>query len=312
MRAGLSSALKWAWIVLVVAVAGLMVWRSRGDIAAMLAQMSAWWLAASTVLLLAAKMLLAENARIAAVRVGLSLDFPTAARLYNLSQLGKYLPGSIWQFVGRAAAYRDRGGEYGQIRDCLLIETLWLIAGAVTVAVALSGATILAVVMESLTPLALGWLAGLLAAGGLGLFILLIARRNLVTSWLRLAMPSPAVIAVQAGIWTLLGLSFWVLAWACDMDVAVLPAIGLFAGAYAIGFLVPFAPAGLGVREGILVLGLLPWAAAGEALAVTVMARLIYLLVELGLALVPEAIVSARRRKSGRKPGHDTRRDAQL
>ncbi|MCK9489415.1 MAG: flippase-like domain-containing protein [Xanthomonadales bacterium] len=305
MRArALTSALKWAWIVVVIGVAGLMVWRARADIVAMLAQLSWVWLAASTALLLAAKLLLAQNARIAARRVGLDLDFATAARLYNLSQLGKYLPGSIWQFVGRAAAYRDRGGEYGQIRDALLVETLWVIAGAATVAVALSGPSILAVVMESLSPLARWWLSGLVATTGLGLFILLIARRNLVTSGLRLALPSWPVLAVQAGIWILLGLSFWVLAWACGMGVGVLPAIGLFAGAYAIGFLVPFAPAGLGVREGILVLGLLPWASAGEALAVTVMARVVYLVVELGLVLVQEAMVTARGRKG--------ERDAQL
>lgn len=303
MRATLASALKWAWIVLVLAVAGLMVWRARADIAAMLAQLSAWWLAASAGLLLAAKLLLAENARIAAVRAGLELDFPAAARLYNLSQLGKYLPGSIWQFVGRAAAYRDRGGDYGQIRDGLLIETLWVIAGAATVALAFSGPEILAVASQSLTPLARWWLSGLAAACALGLFILSIARRNLVASWLRLALPPPGLLLVQAGVWLLLGLSFWVLAWACGMGLGVLPAIGLFAGAYAIGFLVPFAPAGLGVREGILVLGLLPWAGPGEALAVTVMARLLYLVVELGLVLVQESVVMLRRRRRTRPAG---------
>lgn len=295
MRSALTSALKWAWIVLVIAVAGLMVWRARGDISAMLAQVAWPWLVLSTALLAAAKLLLAESARQATVRTGLDLDFFAAARLYNLSQLGKYLPGSIWQFVGRAAAYRDRGGQFAQIRDCLLIETLWLLGGAASAAMIFSGPSILALLDESLSATTRWWLSGLIAAGVLGVLALWLLRRNLVTSWLRLALPTWPVLLVQAGIWLLLGLSFWVLARACGMPIGMATAIGLFASAFTVGFLVPFAPAGLGVREGILTIGLLPWASPGEALAVTVMARLMYLLVELGLVLVQEVAVAIRK-----------------
>ena len=64
------------------------------------------------------------------------------------------------------------------------------------------------------------------------------------------------------------------------------------AAAYAVGFMVPFAPAGLGIRDAILTLGLLPFAATGEALAITVLARGVYLLVDVGLVVVQEPLFS--------------------
>ena len=100
----------------VLVVAGFLIFRSRHDILEMLQRISPALLVASVVLTILAKGFLADNARIAALRNRIQMDFPTAARLYNLSQLGKYLPGSIWQFVGRAAAYRD-GPRPGQDLD---------------------------------------------------------------------------------------------------------------------------------------------------------------------------------------------------
>ena len=55
----------------------------------MLRDMSSVLLGASFLTMLGAKLLLGENARLAAARASLALGFWTAARLYNLSQLGK-------------------------------------------------------------------------------------------------------------------------------------------------------------------------------------------------------------------------------
>jgi uncharacterized membrane protein YbhN (UPF0104 family) len=98
-----------------------------------------------------------------------------------------------------------------------------------------------------------------------------------------------------------LGLAFWVLTRACRLEVSPVFATGLFAVGYSLGFLVPFAPAGLGIRDAILTIGLVPYVPAGEALAVTILARVIYLLVDVGLAVVQEplcALVAHRRVRS--------------
>ena len=55
---------------------------------------------------------------------------------------------------------------------------------------------------------------------------------------------------------------------ASEIEVSLPYAIGLFAAAYAVGFLVLFVPAGLGVRDAILVVGLLAEATEAQALVV--------------------------------------------
>jgi len=282
---------KWLWTVAILAAIGFVLWRSRSDILAMLRQIPSWMLALSFVPLLAAKFLLGENARIAATRSGIAIGYVDAARLYNLSQLGKYLPGSIWQFVGRAAAYRSRlGAGYGQIRDSLLTESLWIVGGALAIGAALSGAPLWRFMRDRAPESLLWWLLALAALGLSATLVLFVWRRGWLLRYLRSAVPTPRALLVQAGIWGLLGLSFWILVRACDMQAGLLFSIGLFAGGYALGFLVPFAPAGLGIRDAVLTVGLLPYAPAGEALAATVMARLVYLAAELLIVAVQDPL----------------------
>ncbi len=301
MRKSLLSLTKWLWLACVLVLAGWLLYRSREAIITMLAQVSSGLLVASLLLTVLAKGFLAENARIAAERNGISMSFPTSARLYNLSQLGKYLPGSIWQFVGRAAAYRARGAAYGAIRDALLVESLWVVAGSAVIGILLVGPQVIGLVAQSLTPMLVWWLGGGLVAAVLLVTAVVLWKRRLALRYLRLAMPSMRVLVVQAGIWIVLGLAFWVLTRACRLDVSPAFAAGLFAVGYSLGFLVPFAPAGLGIRDAILTVGLVPYVPAGEALAVTILARVIYLLVDVGLALLQEplcALMAYRRARS--------------
>lgn len=277
-----------AWGAAVLAAIAAVLWRSRADILRMLEDLPAWMLLASGVVTCVSKFMLGENARLAAATAGIRLDYATATRLYNLSQLGKYVPGSIWQFVGRAAAYRNLGAEYAPIRNALVTESAWIIGGAAATAVVFAGPVLLKVLDESLPRLVRWWLAIgalLLVAAFAGL---LAWRRAQMLRYLRSAVPGIRALAVQAGIWLSLGLAFWVLVRACGMPAPAPFCVGLFAAAYAIGFLVPIAPAGLGIRDGILALGLLPYAGAGEAIAVSAISRVIYLAVELLLVLLQD------------------------
>lgn len=290
--------LKWAWILGVAALAGWLLYRARTDVAEMLQRTSPALLLASAAAMVAAKALLAENARTAALRSGIALRFTTAARLYNLSQLGKYIPGSVWQFVGRAAAYRHRGASYASIRDALLLESLWIVAGASVAGILLTGPALVDLILHGLEGVSTGWWLALPMAGLLAALAVALRWKETAIRYLRLALPDVRVLAVQTGIWCLLGLAFWLLARACGLDLPLVFAAGLFALAYALGFLVLFAPAGLGVRDAVLTFGLLPYVPAGEAVAITVLARVLYLLVDVGLALGQEplfALASSRR-----------------
>lgn len=286
---------KWAWLACVLVAAGLVIARSWDEITVLLRGLSPAFLAGSVMLTAVAKLFLAENARIAAVRCGVPLGYLQAARLYNLSQLGKYLPGSIWQFVGRAAAYRNLGAGYAQIRDSLLTESLWILAASAVVGALLTGPGIVELLTRSLSSALGWWLVGLFAAGLLLVAGLAIYRRSTLVAYLGLLVPPVSAVVIQAAIWGMLGAAFWCLLVASDIQAGIWFSTGLFATAYAVGFMVPFAPAGLGVRDGILVLGLLPFTATAEAVAIALLARVVYLVVDVALALGPEAALLAGR-----------------
>jgi len=300
LRNRLVLAAKWLWVAAVLVAASFIVVRSWADIEAMLRTLGWGWIAASLALTAAAKPFLGLNAHVAARRCGIGIGFVDAFRLYNLSQLGKYLPGSIWQFIGRAAAYRHLGAAYGPIRDALVCESLWIVAGASLVGALLTGPALVGILGASLSPFVAWWLGAGFVLAGLAVVAAALWKRALLARYARLAWPPLAAVGAQGAIWLLLGLGFWVLARGCGLDVGPVFAIGLFAAGYAVGFLVPFAPAGLGVRDAILTLGLMPFVPAGEALVVTVMARMVYLVVDLVLALGQDAVLGpARLRRAG-------------
>jgi hypothetical protein len=290
-----------AWVLVVLAAAAVVAVREWDQMADRAGSLSVPLLAAGLVATAAAKLALGENARLAAGGHGIVLSFAAALRLYNLSQLGKYVPGSVWQFVGRAVAYRDRSARYGDIRDALVTESLWIVAGAAVVGLSLGGVAVVPAVTAGVAPSTARWLlvGAIAVVAAIALTVIVRGRRAAagLARYARLAVPGPRAALTQAAVWTLLGTGFWFFCRAAEVPVTWPFAVGLFAAAYALGFLVLLAPAGLGVRDAVLVAGLLPLAGAETGLLVAVVARLGYVLVELALVAVGEGWLLLTRRR---------------
>jgi hypothetical protein len=104
------------------------------------------------------------------------------------------------------------------------------------------------------------------------------------------------LVAGYALYWAVTGLAFAALVASlyplAPGDVPVV--VAAFAAAYAAGFLALLTPAGLGVREGVLVVALAPVLPAGPALVVALLSRVWMMLVELAGAAI--AHLADRRR----------------
>lgn len=176
-------------------------------------------------------------------------------RIWFLSGVAKYIPGKIWQFV----AVADLARRAGLSRVVILTSMLVHVGFALLAAVVIAALTLpLERIGLDVGPLA----AGLVAAGAM----LLLAHPSLLNALLRL-MPKALHRDVLAwrGTWgdsvLLLGLSVvsWLLyggalylffsALIQLPPTAALPLSGVNALAFAAGYLVVVAPAGLGVRE---------------------------------------------------------------
>lgn len=220
-------------------------------------------------------------------RVGLGV----LMRIWFASNLARYIPGKIWQFVGAAELARAAGLSRVVVLSSMVVHVGFsLLSAAAVSAVALAAWD--AVPLPGL-PLAV------LAAASLFL-----VHPRVINAALRLVPRAFHDDVLRwNGSWgdglVLLGLSVlsWVLyglAFALFVDAivpieaaALLPLMGVNALSFLAGYVVFLAPAGLGVREGAMAGLLRPFAPAGVAAVLALVSRLWTIAAELlGGALV--------------------------
>lgn len=224
--------------------------------------------------------------------------------IWMLSQLGKYVPGKIWDALGRLVLLGRAGvpptfSALGMAYEIVLLILSGLLVSAATlpawspIARAAASARIGAVVAA--VGLALAGLAALS----------LPASRNFVSSLVGRFDPAlRAGTAPSLGVLRLLGLAVgYGVTWAfmgaafAAFLLAIYPvpasvligAAGAFVFSWVAGFVVFLVPAGLGVREGVLLLALTPLVPHDVALLAVAGSRVWTTVVELtavGVALV--------------------------
>lgn len=288
---------KWAWALAVIGFVAYFVYSNLDEIRDAYRRISYLHILLAFGCILAAKMLLPAFMYLTLFNVGKPISLCACYRIYNITQLGKYIPGNIWHLVGKGAAYKNMGFSLGNIRDALLIENLWLVGSALAY-----GLVVLLLFEFDLflhfAILYRNYLFLFLLIIPAGLYLLRRFGRINPGTFLPTSKPNAAIILIQCLVWTLLGLGFAVLALPMISDISVLPMIlGLHAVAYSIGFVTPFAPAGIGVREGILALGLSSFASLDIILLASLANRLLYLLVELFLAVCVTPLCSSSTRQ---------------
>lgn len=214
-----------------------------------------------------------------------------AVRIVALSQIAKYLPGNVGHMVGQVALARAAGIPVGVSVTTLVMSTVWLTA--IGIGVGGPGLVELAASrniewLPSITPLGLIILGvGLVFAPWVAVIIM---NRFLPRLSARLGNGSPVVVpSLGAAVMLSLGflLSFLLFGlmlhlqarWLFGViDVNLLHFTLLFASAWVVGYLVPGAPGGVGVREALMLLLLTPTTGAAVAAALGVTMRVATLL----------------------------------
>ena len=212
--------------------------------------------------------------------------------VFTAAQLGKYVPGTVWVMAIQA----DLGRRW---RVPASVMALSYVVGTV-VAIATGALMALTAATDPARPLAPALLVAV-AAGGLVLLVGLARPQllnRLISAGARLLRRDLPVVALAPGAlaravvweclgWIALGLQLWLLARPLGASAALIPAfIGIFALAFVVGLVLIPLPAGLGVREGLLVALLAPSLGAGAALTVALLSRLVLVAVDLVLASV--------------------------
>jgi hypothetical protein len=233
---------------------------------------------------------------------GTSLADRSAARIWVLSSMGKYLPGKVWAVAGMAALGREAGVPPGvATASAIALQLLSIGTGAVIVA-----ATGLAE-LERIRPGA--GVAMIVLVIGAGACFWLIVRPELLNAlaarWLGRervlpgappARPLVVGLLANAAAWVAYGVALYWLAHGvfADAELELVTAILAFTASYLAGFLFLLAPGGLGVREGVFVLLTQSSIGPTHALALAAISRIGMTLADV-LAAAP---FIARRRSS--------------
>lgn len=186
-----------------------------------------------------------------------------AIRVYGLSQIVKYVPGNIFQFVGRQAL----GVASGVNGWVLVRSTAWEI-GLISVAGALFSIILIDLYLDFFSRTAAGS-AFLLLAAALVAFL-----SRFVDSRVSAAFAKQVLFLAVSGL--VFFACLLVVSGGMTVNVTIAPTVvGAFVLGWLAGLLTPGAPAGLGIREAVLILLLEDIGAEPVILMAVVVSRIV-------------------------------------
>jgi hypothetical protein len=291
-------------IALVIVAVGYAIYRDRHTFADTIRRVGVLATAASLLAGLVGVAASFASWRQVLAGLGARLPWTPGAQVFFTSQLGKYLPGSVWPVLMQMEAGRARGfSRRTMLAGNLIAVVLSCSVGLLTACALLPFADAHALTRYWWVLLALPFLVALLhprtMTALLDRIFGLLHRPPLGE---RLAPRATAV----AGCWSLvswlgLGLHVWILYAAAGTASwsGLLLCLGGMALAVSAGVLFIPAPAGAGLRELILVLVLKPELGTGGALAIVVASRVLLIAVDLILAAGALASRAAARARHG-------------
>lgn len=221
--------------------------------------------------------------------IGKTMGFHEVARILMLSQFAKYLPGNFGHHVGRVILGKRAGLPAETVLASMFVDTLAVLLAAI--ACSLPTVSLLLHVLEERNFSAVRTVGlGISLGVSVAIFALVIPiTRRALSAALRHIRTSRASYRIdffwKAGIchcisFVLGATALYLLCNAISDSPLTLPnhalsVVGIYATAWLLGFIIPGAPAGLGVREFTLLLGLSPLIGEQHATAATAMLRLI-------------------------------------
>ena len=227
-----------------------------------------WWILALGALV-AQMMLLGTGWWWILDNVGVPLSWRAGAGIWLRAQIARYLPGGFWDIAARAALGKAHAVAIRSASTAAVIEAWFQVATAGTFLLF----SVLLFPGPPLTPY-LPWIA--LGLGTLIVFLLSsllpVGLNLLLRRWhrpgptLRFSWPDRLLLfGIYSLAHLLQGLGFLLFVWGLDVE-GTTPLTGRFIpllisayiGAWLVGYIAVFAPTGIGVREGALVLLLGP------------------------------------------------------
>jgi uncharacterized membrane protein YbhN (UPF0104 family) len=301
-RIRLRTIVKWSLCLLVLAFVferGYDLWQDSGDA---VLHVDAGWLVLSGFLYLVAWLPSVWVWRELMRALGESVGLADAARAYYCGHLGKYVPGKLLVPLIRAKLMQERGARFIPCALTAVYETLLMMGAGLAIGLALLPFTGWPTWLSDMATFRV--LVPAFVILGCMVFLPLISR---LLSFIAMFAAAPALRAGRIDVrirerlialslaaftltWLLQGLSLGVTLRATGqggIDWSQWPVwTGAMAISTSVGFLVLFAPGGIGVREGLLmeVLKMQPGIGDKQVVAAAILTRLVSFFAEIAAA----------------------------
>ncbi len=231
---------------------------------------------------------------------GRSVSYRAAFKIAYLSNLGRYIPGKIWQMFGLIYLSKEEGiSEEEAVTSFGLTQIFAIPSGLLSGLLFLSfddrlmakyqdqavitGGLALVALVIFLISLLVVFFPSVIEKIANKVFRLI--RRNEIS----LNMNKSLAARIYGGYflaWSVYGFSFWLfLNGITVVETELLPMAGLFIIAYQIGYMMLFAPGGLGPREGVMTILLTPIFGVA-AVAIPIASRLWLIVAEVISAVI--------------------------
>lgn len=193
---------------------------------------------------------------------------------YTTTQIAKYLPGNVFHLVGRHAWLAGSYVTHGRLVSATILEAGMLVAAAGCISLLFFTLADFAGLplprsLASFAPL-LPWAILLIGVVAVALWIWASHRH-----WLRTMLRAlPRAMALSGVFFVWQGIIFATIVSMFEPGIVPL-AVAISAFAWVVGFIVPGAPGGLGIRETVLLLFLSPVIAEADAALAIALARVV-------------------------------------
>ena len=283
--------LKWIWLPVVFGGIVYYISKNHQILLKYLGSVSIPYLLLSMILLLGGKLFFARLTMQSVWGQPWKPTFSQMVYAHSMTQLAKYLPGSVWQFVGLFGLYRTNGLSNVQAGKSILVENTWLLSSAIYFGVGVVTISHDELIFSFLRIPYRLWIQVALVLFILAawIFTIFIIDRVVFRTNRRSLQGLLSIMLTQMLAWSFIGAAFWVPLLAINQDIHFgIIAIGSFALSWVVGFVTIFAPGGLGVREAMLTIllsGLIP---AEASLIYAAVNRFAWIFIEICLGIFCE------------------------
>ncbi len=279
---------KWIWFVIVIAAGVYYVSSNFESFVHYLKSVSVSGLIISIILILVSRLLNVDLIRESVIEVGWTPPVKDMFALISLTQLGKYVPGGIWQFAARFGAYKQNNLTVKNMGKAFLLENIWVGIGGLMGGLFFLLMSDLGTLFSQFHFSISSTLQFILAILSLIVWFLTLFFCQKIyhpqVTYSMLLKRTGRLFASQSLMYLSMGLSFYFLfpGWNHQPWSFI---VGGYIISYLAGYLVIFSPGGIGIREAVSIAifsGVIPQA---QIASLTIVHRLLYTLIELLLGL---------------------------